>query len=114
MIDIINDTNKYAKLEIVPTINREGSLQRVLRNLKRNGRIDTGTYNSIYLSGSQPTGIYGLPKMHKIQFSNAILPIRPTMPSVNTFNNQLARYLCTLLQPHLPSTYTISDSFSFV
>ena len=36
------------------------------------------------------------------------------MPSVNTYNYQLAKYLCTLLQPHLPSTYTISDSLSFV
>ena len=36
------------------------------------------------------------------------------MSSVNTYNYQLAKYLCTLLQPHLPSIYTISDSFSLV
>ena len=26
----------------------------------------------------------------------------------------MAKYLCNLLQPHIPNTYTISDSFSFV
>ena len=26
----------------------------------------------------------------------------------------MAQYLCTLLQSHLPDTYTISNSFSFV
>ena len=36
------------------------------------------------------------------------------MSSVNTYNYQLAKYLCTLLQPHLPSIYTISDSVSLV
>ena len=31
-----------------------------------------------------------------------------------TYNHQLAKYLCTLLQPHLPNTYIIFDSFSFI
>ena len=113
-LDIIGNTNKFPKLESDPTINREGSLQRFLRNLKKNGKFDKDTFNSIYLSGSQPASIYGLPKLHKVQSSNAIPPFRPIVSSVNTNNYQLAKYLCTLLQPLLPSTYTISDSFSFV
>ena len=52
ILDIINDTNKFAKLESDPTINREGSLQRFLRNLKKNGKIDKDIYNSVYPSGS--------------------------------------------------------------
>ena len=44
ILDIINDTNKFAKLESDPTINREGSLQRFLRNLRKNGKIDKDMY----------------------------------------------------------------------
>ena len=112
-LDIIGNTNKFPKLESDPTINREGSLQPFLRNLKKNGKIDEDIFNSIYLSGSQPARIYGLRELHKAQSSNAIPPFRPIVSSVNTYNYQLTKYLCTLLQPHLPSTYAISDSFSF-
>ena len=62
----------------------------------------------------QPALIYGLPKMHKIKSSTEIPPFRPIISSVNTYNYRLATYLCTLLQPHLPTTYTIPDTFSFV
>ena len=46
--------------------------------------------------------------------SNGVPPLRTIVSSVNTFNHQLAKYLCNRLQPHLPSTYSISDTFSFV
>ena len=49
-----------------------------------------------------------------MQSSNAIPPFRHIVSSVIICKYQLAKYLCTLLQPHLPSTYTISDSFFFV
>ena len=52
--------------------------------------------------------------MHKLQSSNTIPPFKPIVSSVNTYNYQIAKYPCILLQPHLPGTYTISDSFSFV
>ena len=52
--------------------------------------------------------------MHKIQSPNAVPPFRPIVSSVNTFNYQLAKYLCSLLQPYLPNTYSVSDTFSFV
>ena len=51
--------------------------------------------------------------MHKSS-SSIVPPFRPIVSSVNTYNYRLAQYLCTLLQPHLPDTYTISHSFSFV
>ena len=51
--------------------------------------------------------------MHKIQPSNVVPPLRPIVSSVNTFSYHLAKYLCNLLQPHLPDAFSISDSFSF-
>ena len=99
ILDIINDTNKFAKLESDPTTYKEDSLQRLLCNLQKNGKIDKDIYSSIYPSDSQPAHIYGLPKMPKIQSSNAIPPFRPIVSSVNTYNYQLAKYLFTLLRP---------------
>ena len=52
ILDIIDDTNKFAKLESDPIINREGSLQRFLCNLEKNRKIVKDVYNSIYPSGS--------------------------------------------------------------
>ena len=112
--EIVNDKSKFKELNNDPTIYREGKLQRFLRDLKKKGKIDTDVYNSVYPSGSQPALIYGLPKMHKIKSSHEVPPFRPIVSSINTYNYRLAKYLCNLLQPHLPSTYSISDTFSFV
>ena len=58
--------------------------------------------------------MYGLPKLHKVKSPDVVQPFRSIVFSVNTYNYQLAKYLSNLLQLHLPSTYTISDTFSFV
>ena len=71
ILNILNDTNKVKELDNDPTIIKEGKLQRFLRDLKKHGKIDKDIYSAIYPSGSQPACIYGLPKMHKIQPSNA-------------------------------------------
>ena len=71
--DILNDSHKFKELTIDPTINREGKLQRFLRELKQKGKIDAEIYNNLYPSGSQPALIYGLPKMHKIKSSTEIV-----------------------------------------
>ena len=45
---------------------------------------------------------------------NVVPPFRPIASSSRTYNYQVAKYLCNLFQLHIPNTYTISDSFSFV
>ena len=52
--------------------------------------------------------------MHKIQSSNVVPLFRPIVSSLNTYVYHLAKFLCNLLQLHLPSTYTVSDSFYFM
>ena len=89
-------------------------MERFLRELKKKGKIDKDIYNHIYPTGSQPARIYGLPKLHKVKSPDVVPPFRPIVSYVNTYNYQLAKYLCSLLQPHLPSTYTIFGCFSFV
>ena len=57
---------------------------------------------------------YGLPKMHKSKSPNVVPPFRPIVSPIRTYNYQVAKYRCNLLQLHIPNTYTISDSLSFV
>ena len=112
ILDIVSDSNKFKDLANDPTICREGKVQRFLRN--KNGTIDNDIYSQIYPTGSQPARRYGLPKMHKSKSPNVVPPFRPIVSSIRTYNYQVAKYLCNPLQPHIPNTYTISDSFSFV
>ena len=72
------------------------------------------TSETIYPSGSQPARIYGLPKMHKPRRPNSTPPFRPIVSSIGTYNYSLAKYLSNLRQPHIPSTFIASDSFTFV
>ena len=55
-----------------------------------------------------------MPKLHEMKSSNEIPPFPLIVSSINTYNYRLAKYLCSLFQPHLPSKYTISETFSFV
>jgi len=52
--------------------------------------------------------------MHNINSPKKVPPFRPIVSSIYTYNYRLAKYLCNLLQPYLPSIYSISDTFSFV
>ncbi len=111
---IISDTSKFSRLDNDPTLLRKCRLQRVSRSLKKKNEIDNEVYEKIYPSGSQPAKNYGLPKMYKEGSPNAPPPFRPIVSSIGTFNYGLAKYLCTLLRPPLPSDYCAKDTSSFV
>ena len=97
------------------TLRREGQLQRYLRKLKKNGVFDSVTYRNIYPTGSQPVRLYGLPKLHKVKDPHSTLPpLRPIVSSIGTYNYNLAKYLCSLLKPHISSEFCATDTFSFV
>ena len=85
-----------------------------LRALKNKGHLDKNTYDSIYPVGSQPARFYGLPKMHKARQPNSTPPFRPIVSSIGTYNYNLSKFLCNLLEPHVPRDYNVRDTFSFV
>ena len=114
ILKIINDTSKFRPTKEDPTLLREGRLQRFLRKFLKNGQLDRCVYDKIYTSGSQPARIYGRPKMHKAREPNAIPPFRPIVSSVGTYNYELAKCLCILLEPHIPSEKGALDTFTFV
>ncbi|XP_068739114.1 uncharacterized protein [Montipora capricornis] len=111
---IISDTSKFKVIDNDPTLQREGKLQRFLRALKNKGHLDKDTYERIYPVGSQPARFYGLPKMHKARQPNETPPFRPIVSSIGTYNYNLSKFLCDLLEPHVPCDYNVRDTFSFV
>ena len=114
ILKIINDASKFRPIKEDPTLLREGRLQRLLRKLKKDGHLDSDVYENIYPKGSQPARIYGLPKMHKDRGPNSASPFRPIVSSIGTYNYNLAKYLCNLLSPHIPTEHCATDTFTFV
>ena len=52
--------------------------------------------------------------MHKFSPSDLFPKLCPIVSSIDTFNYNLARFLCDLLSPLVPSDYSCKDTFSFV
>ena len=109
MLSLLNDCNKFRKLNTDPTEKREASLQRYLRVLRKSGVLTTDIYNRIRPTGSNPTQIYGLPKLHKTD-----IPLRPIISGIGSYSHNLAKYLTEILKPYAVSEHCVKDSFQFV
>ena len=61
-------------------------LQRFLK--KSSGQLDTceDAYSKIYPTCSQPTRIYGIPKIHRPSALDSMAPFRPIVSSIGTYN----------------------------
>ena len=51
--------------------------------------------------------------MYKLTDSDSFPELRPIVSYVGTYNYSLAKYLCSLLSPHLPEQYCMKDTFTF-
>jgi len=51
--------------------------------------------------------------MHKDCGPNSAPSFRPIVSSIGTYNN-LAKYHCNLLSPHIPTEHCTTDTFTFV
>ena len=104
----------FKQLTSDPTKLREHQLQRYLRKLNNKGYFDKSIYDYIYPAGSLPSRLCGTPKIHKIKKKSDIPPLRPIVSSINSYNYNLASYLCTLLTPFIPTAYCTKDSFTLM
>ena len=52
--------------------------------------------------------------MHKDHGPNSTPPFGPIVSSIGTYNYNLAKYLCNLLSPHIPTEHCATDTFTFV
>jgi len=111
MNSLLADTSKFQicnKIPINLSLNLEEKVNRSLRNLLDNKKIDKTLYDNLYTRGSAPGILYGLPKIHK---SN--LPMRPILAAYNTHNYKLAKFLSSLLTPYTSNEFTIRNSYDF-
>ena len=75
--------------------------------------ISDTQYNSLYVSGSGPGVLYGLPKIHKTDFKEKF-QFRPIFAAYNTPSFNLAKFLVPILNPISTNSYTCSNSYEFV
>ena len=108
MQSILDDKKKFKLLSNDPTAKRESSLQRYLRFLKNRGSLPVDIYVRIRPCGSNPSRIYGLPKLHKKD-----VLMRPIVSAIGSYTYELSKYLAEILKPLTTGKYTIKDSFEF-
>ena len=86
MYELLQDETKFKKLSNDPTLLREGQLQRYLRKLKKKGFFTDKSYENVYPSGSQPSRLYGLPKLNKTKMKTDVPPFRPIVSSIGSYS----------------------------
>ena len=74
-----------------------------------NKEISPEEYTELYVTGSQPGILYGLPKIHKPN-----VPLRSILSSIGTAGYGLLKFFVSLLKPLTFNQYTVKNSFSFV
>ena len=82
--------------------------------LKQKNFFNENLFDKLYLSSSASTRIYGTPKLHQFFSSDSFTKLRPIFLSLDTFNNNISRFLCDLLSPLVMNDYSCKYTFSFV
>ena len=116
MINIVNDTSKFIKLtESIRTISTriEDKINNYLRKLKNLDLLYAETYKQLCSTGPGPGILYGLPKIHKPNFSTSF-QFRPIFAAYNTSPYNLAKYFVPLLSDLTVKEYSVKNSYSFV
>ena len=112
MNNILNDHSKFKRIEnediFKVNLNLEDRINYQLRNMKTKGIISENEYNSLYITGSSPSVMYGLPKVHKEG-----IPLRPILAAYSTPSCKLSKYLLRFIQPFTVNEYTLNNSYEF-
>ena len=87
--NLINDKTKSKELSEDVTMKRKSKLQRFLRTLKNNKRLDGVEHEKNYPSGCSSAKIYGSPKIHKPCDSNSLPNFLPIVFPIGTYNYRM-------------------------
>ena len=118
MNELLNDESKFKKLKVKEghdynyIINQELRISKILRELVEKGSLSKDLYEKLNPTGSQPSIMYGLSKVHKPTVNN-VPKLRPIMSAIKTPTYKLAQYIVELLKPFTSNEYTAKDSFTF-
>ena len=116
MEKIIADKTKFKRIDEPIdkfTTRIEDKINNFLRKLKNSGNLSDAIYKRLYVSGSGPGILYGLPKIHKSNFKECF-PFRPIFAAYRTPSFNLAKYLVPILSPFTTNQYTVNNSKDFV
>ena len=116
MIKLISDPLKFLPVENSTiqkyTLKIEDKVNNFLRKMKKENMIDDEKYNNLIASGSSPGILYGLPKIHKEDFSSKF-QYRPIFAAYKTPTYNIAKYLVPFLSHLTRNNYTVVNSLSF-
>ena len=116
MLNIISDSSKFVKIndDLDKYVLRvETKINNFLTKLKSLKAISESIYKTLRVTGSGPGILYGLPKIHKQNFST-VFPFRPIFAAYNTPSFNLAKFLVPVLKPLTTNRFTTDNSYSFV
>ena len=118
MHELLSDRTKFCELDVGEgkdynfIINQEKRTRKVLLNLVKNNSMTKERYDEIAPSGTQPSVLYGLGKIHKPTVNN-VPKLRPILSAINTPTYKLSQYLNKVMKPFTTNQYTAKDSFAF-
>ena len=90
--DLLN-TPAYKEIPKDPTNKIKAQLITKLRRMKKERKLDEGTYRTMYPAGCIPPKFYGLPKIHKTG-----TPLRPIVSSRGSVTYGVAKVLSKVIQ----------------
>ena len=115
MDKIITNSNKFQLItEDIKKFSRsvENGLNTYLLDLKKLGYLSESLYKRLHATGSGPGILYGLPKIHKINFKADML-YRPIFAAYNCASYNLSKFLVEILKPLAENQYTVKNSTQF-
>ena len=115
MEPIVSDESKFKPIEESMekfTLRIEDKINRFLLKLKNLKKITSDVYNKLRSTGSSPGILYGLPKIHKPDFSSKF-QFRPIFAAYKTPSFNLAKYLVPILSPLTTNQYTVENTYKF-
>ena len=113
---IVSDATKFSVVDIqIDKYTRkiEDKLNNFLKSVQGVWSLDNNTLSSLFASGSAPGILYGLPKIHKPDFSSQF-QFRTIFAAYNNPWFQLVKFLVPILQPYTINEHTIDSSAPFV
>ena len=115
MNNIISDETKFSEIKEpiqVYSLRVEDKINNFLRKLKNMYLLNEQTYKSLFVTGSGPGILYGLPKTHKSDFAVSY-HLRPIFAAYNCASYKLSKFLVPVLSPFTTNDYTVDNSFTF-
>ena len=115
MTKMIEGNTKFSKVN--EPINKvllsiDSKINRFLDKLKKKKAITPELYKDLYVSGSSPGVLYGLPKIHKNDFSSKF-QFRPIFAAYNCASYNLSKFLVKILNPIAQNEFTLQNSSVF-